>query len=218
LNIEDGTLQYNTDLLSILCDLPIEDFDDMEFDELQDITKQLKWMTSEPSKRYQHQLDEFKLKPFVDITLGEFITLEGFVTDDYIKNICAILYRKTSTDEWGNVITEPYKFKSSDRVHLFDDYPITSVFGLIPEYLQFRQNFLDSHSNLMSESFEDDLDEITDEEERKEQEEEKKSSKWGWEQLIWTMCNGDLSKFDAITDTKLVLIFNFLAMRKELEI
>jgi hypothetical protein len=45
-----------------------------------------------------------------------------------------------------------------------------------------------------------------------------KSSKWGWEQLIWTMCNGDLSKFDAITDTKLVLIFNFLAMRKELEI
>jgi hypothetical protein len=70
----------------------------------------------------------------------------------------------------------------------------------------------------MSESFEDDLDEITDTEERKEQEEEKKSSKWGWEQLIWTMCNGDLSKFDAITDTKLVLIFNFLAMRKELEI
>jgi hypothetical protein len=47
---------------------------------------------------------------------------------------------------------------------------------------------------------------------------EKKSSKCGWEQLIWTMCNGDLSKFDAITDTKLVLIFNFLAMRKELEI
>jgi hypothetical protein len=69
----------------------------------------------------------------------------------------------------------------------------------------------------MSESFEDE-EESTDLEERKEQEEEKKSSKWGWEQLIWSMCNGDLSKFDAITDTKLVLIFNFLAMRKELEI
>jgi hypothetical protein len=161
-----------------------------------------------------------KLKPFVDITLGEFITLESFVTDDYIKNlrnICAILYRKTSTDEWGNVITEPYKFKSTERVHLFDDYPITSVFGLIPEYLQFRQNFLDSHANLMTESFEDD-EVIDDPEELKEQEQEKKASKWGWEQLIWTMCDGDLSKFDAITDTKLVLIFNFLAMRKELEI
>jgi hypothetical protein len=69
----------------------------------------------------------------------------------------------------------------------------------------------------MTESYED-SEEATDEEERKEQEEEKKSSKWGWEQLIWTMCNGDLSRFDAITDTKLVLIFNFLAMRKELEI
>jgi len=220
LNIEDGTLQHNTELLSILSDLPLEHFDDMELDELQDITKELTWMNSEPSKRYQHQLGKFKLKPFVDITLGEFITLEGFVTDDYIKNlrnICAILYRKTSIDEWGNVITEPYIFKSSERVHLFDDYPITSVFGLIPEYLQFRQSFLDSHANLMTESFDDD-EEIDDPEERKEKEQEMKSSKWGWEQLIWTMSNGDLSKFDAITDTKLVLIFNFLAMRKELEI
>ena len=220
LNIEDGTFDYNVDVLSILSDLPVEDFDEIELDELQGIIKQLSWMTSEPSKKYQHQLGELKLKPFVDITLGEFITLESFVTDDYIKNlrnICAILYRKTSTDEWGNVIFEPYKFKSSDRVNLFDEYPITSVFGLIPEYLQFRQNFLDSHSNLMTESYEDD-EEIDDPEERKEQEQEKKSSKWGWEQLIWTMCNGDLSKFDSITDTKLVLIFNFLAMRKELEI
>ena len=69
----------------------------------------------------------------------------------------------------------------------------------------------------MTESFEDD-EVIDDPEELKEQEQEKKASKWGWEQLIWTMCDGDLSKFDAITDTKLVLIFNFLAMRKELEI
>jgi len=207
-------------VLSILSDLPIEEFDEIELDELQELTKQLAWMTSEPSKRYQHQLDELKLKPFVDITLGEFITLEAFVTDDYIKNlrnICAILYRKTSTDEWGNVITEPYKFKSTERVHLFNDYPITSVFGLIPEYLQFRQSFLDSHANLMTESFEDD-EVIDDPEELKEKEQEKKASKWGWEQLIWMMCDGDLSKFDAITDTKLVLIFNFLAMRKELEI
>lgn len=220
LNIEDGTIDYNIDVLSILSDLPVEDFDEIELDELQELTKQLAWMTSEPSKRYQHQLDEFKLKPFVDISLGEFITLEGFVTDDYIKNlrnICAILYRKTSIDEWGNVITEPYKFKSTDRVHLFDDYPITSVFGLIPEYLQFRQNFLDSHANLMTESFEDD-ESFDDPEDKKSQEQEQKSNKWGWERLIWTMSNGDLSKFEAITDMKLILVFNFLAMRKELEI
>lgn len=220
LNIEDGTIEYNIDVLSILSDLPVEDFDEIELDELQELTKQLAWMTSEPSKRYKHQLDEFKLKPFVDISLGEFITLEGFVTDDYIKNlrnICAILYRKTSTDEWGNVITEPYKFKSTDRIHLFDDYPITSVFGLIPEYLQFRQSFLDSHANLMTESFEDD-ESFDDPEDKKAQEQEQKSNKWAWERLIWTMSNGDLSKFEAITDMKLILVFNFLAMRKELEI
>lgn len=220
LNLEDGTIEYNIDVLSILSDLPVEDFDEIELDELQEMTKQLAWMTSEPSKRYQHQLDEFKLKPFVDISLGEFITLEGFVTDDYIKNlrnICAILYRKTSTDEWGNVITEPYKFKSNDRVHLFDDYPITSVYGLIPEYLQFRQNFLDSHANLMTESFDDD-ESVDDPDDKKAQEQEQKSNKWGWEMLIWTMSNGDLSKFEEITDMKLILVFNFLAMRKELEI
>jgi len=220
LSTEDGVFSYNIDVLSILTDEPIEYFDDIELDELNELTKQVEWMRSEPSKRYQHSLDELTLKAFVDITLGEFITIESFITDDYVKNlrnICAIMYRKTKVDEWENVIFEPYRFKSADRVHLFNDYPITSVFGLIPEYLQFRQNFLDSHANLMNESFEDD-DTVDDVEERKEQEQEKKEGKWGWERLIWTMCNGDLSKFTAIADTKLILVFNFLAMKKELDI
>jgi hypothetical protein len=32
------------------------------------------------------------------------------------------------------------------------------------------------------------------------------------------VCNGDITKYDQVIGMKLVLVFNFLAMRKELEI
>jgi hypothetical protein len=70
----------------------------------------------------------------------------------------------------------------------------------------------------MTESYEDDFetDEPLDIEEQKELEEEKKSQKWAWEQLIWNLCNEDLTKFNAVCDLPLILVFNFLGMRKEL--
>jgi hypothetical protein len=70
----------------------------------------------------------------------------------------------------------------------------------------------------MSEDMDDDISEIEDPEEKKEAEKQKASNKWGWEQLIWSMCNGDITKYDEVIKMKLVLIFNFLAMRKELDI
>jgi hypothetical protein len=92
------------------------------------------------------------------------------------------------------------------------------MYGVLTEYIKFRDNFITSHKNLMTEQVVDDIDEITDPEEKKEAEREKSSQKWGWEQLIWSMCNGDLTKYDQVIQMKLVLVFNFLAMRKELEI
>jgi hypothetical protein len=32
------------------------------------------------------------------------------------------------------------------------------------------------------------------------------------------MCNGDLTKYEQVINMKLILVFNFLAMRKELDI
>ena len=72
----------------------------------------------------------------------------------------------------------------------------------------------------MSESYEDDFEpsENMDSEEQKELEEEKKQKKWAWEQLIWSLCNEDLTKFHAVCELPLILVFNFLGMKKELSV
>jgi hypothetical protein len=46
--------------------------------------------------------------------------------------------------------------------------------------------------------------------------ENKKRKKWGYENLIWNLSNGDITKFNGIFDMKLILVFNILSMRKSL--
>jgi hypothetical protein len=52
--------------------------------------------------------------------------------------------------------------------------------------------------------------------ELKAQEQSKKARKWGWESLIYDLCEGDFTKIKAVGELPLILVFNMLAMRKEL--
>lgn len=222
LKAEDGIFNHNIDILCALTDSLPEDFDTLDIAEVADIFKELQWLYTEPSKLYGDRVGKFHLKPMNDLTLGEFIDLEYYFTTDYIQylpNICALLYRIPELVEDGVVSKwENTDFKTSSRVHYFLDQPITKVYGVLTDYIKFRDSFISSHKNLMSEQVGEDLNDITDPEEKKEAEREKSSQKWGWEQLIWSMCNGDLTKYDQVINMKLVLVFNFLAMRKELDI
>jgi len=206
-----------------LLDCYPEDIEELAIDELEELLLSVKFIRDEPPKNYKSELDKYKLKPFNKITLGEFISLESYFSDNYIlklPNIVAILYRRVRVNEWGDETLEPYNYHSSDRLDWFLDYPVTDVFGLLPEYIKFREGFIDQYKNLMTESYEDDfeIDSNMDAEDLKAVEEEKKQQKWGWEQLIWHLCNEDLTKFHAVCDLPLILVFNFLGMRKELNV
>jgi len=219
---EDGLFNHNIDILCILTDSYPEHFDDVELHEVGEWFKDLQWLYSEPSKKHVTQVGKFHLKSMNDLTLGEFIDLEYYFTQDYIKNmpnICALLYRIPEIVEDDVVVKwESTNFKASSRAHYFLDQPITKLYGILTEYIKFRDQFISKHSNLMTEDIEDDLSDMDDPDERKEAEKQKASNKWGWEQLIWSMCNGDLTKYDQVIQMKLILVFNFLAMRKELDI
>lgn len=200
-----------------------EDIEELAIEELEELLLSVKFIRDEPPKNYKSELDKYKLKPFNKITLGEFISLESYFSDNYIlklPNIVAILYRRVRVNEWGDETLEPYNYNSNDRLDWFLDYPVTDVFGLLPEYIKFREGFIDQYKNLMTESYEDDfeIDSNMDAEDLKAVEEEKKQQKWGWEQLIWHLCNEDLTKFHAVCDLPLILVFNFLGMRKELNV
>lgn len=222
---EQGAYHYNSEALSILSDEPIEVIEDLDVDELAELINESRWCTSEPSKRYKHELLGLKLKPLSKLTLYEYIDLDYFFSNNYITNldkVCAIMYRQTKLNEWGDEIMEPYDFDCNIRAEKFHDLPITDVYGIVHEFLKFRDNFLKTYENL----FTGDLDTpLTDEEkanmepeEIKEIEKEQSQVKWSWEQTIYGLTNGDITKSDKIGVLPLVYVFNILSMKKELDI
>lgn len=223
LSQEDGIFNYQIDVLCTLLDMYPEDFDDITLEELEELLLEVKFIRDEPPKNYKSNLENYKLKPFNKLTLGEFISLEKYFSENYIErllNIVAILYRRFRVNDWCDFELEPYNYNSNDRLDWFSQLPITDVYGLLPEYIKFREGFIDQYKNLMNETYEDDFEptEQMDAEDMKAIEEEKRQQKWAWEQLIWSLCNEDLTKFNAVCDLPLILVFNFLGMRKELNV
>ena len=161
LSDEDGVFNYQIDVLCTLLDCYPEDLDDITIEELEDLLIEVKFIKGEPHKNYKNEIGVYQLKPFNKITLGEFISLESYFSDNYIEklpNIVAILYRRVRVNEWGDNVLESYNYHSNDRLNWFLDFPITDVYGLLPEYIKFREDIIDQYKNLMSESYEDDFE------------------------------------------------------------
>ena len=219
LSSEDGMFNYQIDVLSALTDSDISEFEELDIDELSELTSQIKWIQSDPSRRYKNKLDKYVLKPFSKLTLGEFIDLEYYFSNNYLDNFChilALLYRRTSKNVYGDDIIEPYEYSPRDRLDWFLDYPITDVYGLIPEYLKYRENFTNTYTNLLVDVVPDD-EVLEDAEEIKEQKREQEKQKFAWESTIMALCNDDLSKFNDILNMSVVLVFNILGMKKTLD-
>jgi hypothetical protein len=222
---DQGAYHYNSEALSILSDEPMEVIEDMDVDDMAELVAEAKWCTSEPSKRYINELLGMKFKPFNKLTLYEYIDLDYFFTDNYVTNldkVCAICYRHSKVNEWGNEILEPYEFDCNLRAELFHDLPITDVYGIINEFLKYRDTFLKNYENLFSGELDEDLTHEErrelDPEEVKEIEQEQKIAKWSWEQTIYGLTNGDITKSEKVGALPLIYVFNTLAMKKELDI
>jgi hypothetical protein len=222
---EQGAYYYNSEILSIITNEPTEDIEDLDIDELNALVGQCKWALSQPSNKFKSELLGMKVKPLSKLCLYEYIDLDYYFTHNYITNlanICAILYRQSKVNEWGEEIIEPYEYDCTIRADRFLDLPITDVYGIINEFLKFRENFLKTYQNLFQG---EELPELTAEEkaeltpdELKEEEENKKGSKWSWERMIYGLCNNDLTKSDKIGGLPLTYVFNMMGMKKELEI
>jgi hypothetical protein len=232
--LKDSEGFFNTQLetLAILLDVPSDELEELSLEEISELFKSAKWVLSEPKKSHASEViidgDTYILKPFKKLTLDEFIDLNYFLSNDYLKHIShivSVFYRRIKTDNWGNIEFEPYIFNPFDVFDKFDDLNITQVYGLIPEFLKWREDFLKKYENLFNEDDEDE-DEPLDVKEfesldaykaqLKAQEQAKKSKKWGWESLLFDLCEGDLTKIKAVGELPLIFVFNMLSMRKEM--
>jgi hypothetical protein len=228
----EGYLAYQLDALAILGEVNSEDLEDLEIDEVNNLFKSVKFVLSEPKKGFKSKLtleeEDYIFKPFNKLTLFEFIDLEYFLSNDYIvhiSHIASVFYRRIDKDKWQNVEFEPYVFSPFERFELFDDVVITDVYGILTDYLKYRENFMQKYENLFNDNDQDDEDEedINDfdsvdeyKDSLKQKEHGKKAKKWGWESLLYDLCEGDLTKIEDIGNQNLIFVFNMLSMRKDM--
>lgn len=210
---------YNLEVLSIATDTDPDELDEIEPEVLVDYVYQLNFLRHEPSKSVVQSIGGLWFKPFLLLTLGEFIDLEYYFSNDFVNNltnICGICYRNKKVNEWGIEEFEPYRFNPSDRANLFEHEPINKTYGVVPEYLKFRGELMQSYENLFMPDIEegDDLDP----EDLKEEQEEQKVKKWGWEKVIYDLAGEDITKADQITDLPLIMVLNFMSMKYELKV
>ncbi len=216
-------LSYKMDKLFVLTETNIDSeiWDTIDTDRLAEINKQLSWIEKQPSTNFKEQVSEYIFKGLNTLTLGEFIDLDHLFSENYISNlpsICAILYRKTRTDEWNNKVIEPRTYNEKGRAKIFEEVKITDVFGIIQAYLSFKEAFMTAHENMFNEPEPLEPLDLEEEENKEDIEKEKMLEKWSWERIIFMLGNDSILNFDAVTELPLVLVFNHLSMRKDLKI
>ena len=221
---DQGANGFNSDLLAIVTDMTYDEIDELDLDDMVQMVDDMKWSNTQPSKQYKHELLGMKVKPLSKLCLFEYIDLDYYFNDNYHTNldkICAILYRQTKVNEWGEVVLETYDYDINVRAEKFLDLPITDVYGIVSEFLKFRENFLDVYKNLFGEAEEEltaDDKATMEPEEIKEVEAEVKNNKWSWERMIYGLTDGDITKSEAVGALPLTYVFNMLGMKKELDI
>jgi hypothetical protein len=216
----DSNFESQLELLGVLADVPTEDLEDLELDEFSALLAKISFVQSEPNKMPAQSILGYQLKPLNKIKVEEFLDLEYYVTKDYIEYlpiICAILYKQTRVDEWKHLSYEPHEYDLEERSKEFLNLSINSVYGVITSYLQWRENFLNTYSNLFDEPItEEDLQEV-EPEDRKELEAEKQMSKWAWEKTIYILANEDITNMEKVLGMNLIFAFNMLSMKKDTE-
>jgi hypothetical protein len=212
------------DIFSILLNTTPDDpsIEDMNYDNVVDELSKLGWLSVEPIGQLNNKINDLYIKKFNNITLGEFIDIEHYFSEPItnLHIICSILYRQQIKNKWNTIEWEPYDYDIEKRGELFLDQSITKVIGVLNSYIDFRTNFLKSYENLFQESNDDDdfedlsgRDKIDAEVSRLEN---KAKSKWSWESILLGLSNSDVTKFDDLFKTSLILVFNTLSAKKVL--
>lgn len=218
-------LEYNSvflqtiESLSILSDTDPEELEDLDPEELIDLARKVSFIQREPSNKPKELVKGLMLKPLDRLTLGEFIDLEHYAMQ-FVQNfdiLLSILYKRWKTDEWGNLIFEPYSYSIMSRKLLFHEVSINDVYGAVKNYIDYSNDFKKRYENLFNPVIEDEDTEL-DEDDLKAEAEEKVFSKWSWEKLLYDLSNQDLTKIDAVTDLNLIFVFNMLSMVEELQL
>lgn len=221
-------LSFRMEQIFILTGTDVDDevWDVTPADELTEIINGLAFLSGSPNHNFKHEINEFHYKD--SLTLGEFIDLEYLCGINYFEklpDICAILYRKNSLNEWGHNVIEPRGYSESERASTFLDLSINDIYGALQSYLNLKKKILDAYGEMLNEVEKDepetaepvDEEELTPEDIEAEKAEQM-ANKWAWERVIHHYSQKSNLTFKEVLNLNLIFFMNQLAMFHDLKI
>lgn len=148
--------------------------------------------------------------------------MDSSILDNDLAKITAIVYRQFKTDEWGNIVYEPYEFSLSERSKVFLNTPITKIIGLKDKAFKYREKVIKSFSGLF-EGYEDETlseeekealsaSEIKEIEQHIKQDNRKKD--FAWQKLLNDITGGNWASIPEVLKLPHTFVFNMrMAMK-----
>lgn len=209
--------------VSVVNNIPIEDLYEIDIDSLVERYNNSPFdLDSSASKKAIEIFGNTLYKVECNsITLGEFIDMEHYISEDWISNISeivAILYRIAEKEPLKKLKYEEYsEINIDERAKLiFDGVNINDIYGSIIEYVEWRSNIFNSYT-FWDDGLDDiDPDELEGEEKEIYDEEIERmgiSRKNMWEDILSMVSDGDVTKYNDILGTNIFLVFNTVARK-----
>ena len=219
----DSLTERYIDIILLCSEYEVDVVEDMSLRQLTRLIKQLSWINTQPTKNHAKKFGEYSILPFVKITWGMFVDLEYYYSQDYVKNmdtICGILLRQSRVNEWGVMKYEPYDYDPKERGAIIHELPITSVYGLITSYLDYRNQLIDVKYANLFERPDDEEPELTGvdlKEYNDAKREEERFNKWSYEKITLGLSGDDITKMNNVFELPLLYVLNMLSMKAELQ-
>lgn len=157
---------------------------------------------------------EFYQLPFHKLTLGEFIDLEYYLTDEkWITHVCSILYRRRTSDPLNGYTWESYGDWVEWRSKLWLHAP-AECSKIVKPWLEWRTDLLNKYSGLFNIPTPFDP-ELTEQEKRDILRQEEKQSAFSWESTLLMLSNDRADRVPEILKMPLLLVLNLLSSLKK---
>jgi hypothetical protein len=169
-----------------------DDTDDLTEIELDELIKEYSWINTNPQS-------DAKLPRYEKLSLGSIISLEKFVTEKApllnMDKVCALLYEMIGFQE---------------DVERIRNSPVPMYFKATEAYLTYRKKLLDNYDDLFLND--------SDEEEEEPEPQDTVQTRWAWMRLVYDLCDGDITKANAVLDLPHLMVLNWLTMVKDLKL
>jgi hypothetical protein len=223
------------DIISLILDISVEEVENMPYDDMVKKIGGLDFLNKTiPQKNIGNIVidkTQFYPIPFNDLEFGAFIDIEHYMSDakNYrynINKIVNILFRRLikPADALNKAIYEPYDNWSDTRYQMYNKVPVTSVYNVLNNYIEWRKNIFEKYQGLfgdgegMSEEEEKEMLRDMTGAERREYLNSKNVGKWGWVLFLFKLADRNPIKILEAAKMNVVMALNILSMFEELKI